>query len=76
MDLRICQMMMAKSLIFERTTDWAVRNACTRTVFQEAIGILRRHWHRVPKNPHLDFTVIGQLWWLIYLFWTRACYYR
>ena len=28
--------------------DWAVRNACTRTAFQEAIGILR-HRHRVPK---------------------------
>jgi len=28
----------------------AVRNACTITAFQEAIGILRRHWHRVPKN--------------------------
>ena len=30
-------------------TDWAVRNACTRTAFQEAIGILRRYLHRVPK---------------------------
>ena len=23
--------------------DWAVRNACTRTAFQEAIGLVRRH---------------------------------
>ena len=30
--------------------DWEVRNACTRTVFQEAIAILRRHWHHVPKD--------------------------
>jgi len=30
--------------------DWAVRNACTRTAFQEAIGILRQHWHCVPKD--------------------------
>ena len=30
--------------------DWAVRNACTRTAFRIAIGILRRHWHRVPKG--------------------------
>jgi len=31
---------------------WAVRNACTKTVFQKAHGILRRHWHRVPKDAH------------------------
>jgi len=30
--------------------DWAIRNACTRTAFQEVIGILRRHWNRVPKD--------------------------
>jgi len=30
--------------------DWEVRNVCTRTAFQEAFGILRRHWHRVPKD--------------------------
>jgi len=30
--------------------DWAVRNACTRTAFQEAIGILRRHWQCVIKD--------------------------
>ena len=29
--------------------DWAVRNACTITAFQEAIGILRRHWHCLKK---------------------------
>ena len=28
----------------------AIRNACARTAFQEAIRILRRHWHRVPKD--------------------------
>ena len=30
-------------------TNWAVRNACIKIAFQEAIGIIRRHWHRVPK---------------------------
>ena len=30
--------------------DWTMRNACTRTAFQEAIGILRGHWHHVPKD--------------------------
>ena len=39
-------------------SDWAIirnactrtRNACTRTASQEAIGILRWHWHRVPED--------------------------
>jgi len=30
--------------------DYAVRNSCAITAFQESIGIFRRHCYRVPKD--------------------------
>ena len=37
-------------IIEEDFADWTVRNAFTKSAFQEAIGILRRFWHRFPKD--------------------------